>query len=148
MLHVVFQVAHILSPHPVVQDFVKSSTGTAGKNAEEYLITKWLIPKNCVAKKGMTKKHLWLICSIKSLVQLCHRFMYQFFFWIQIYCLIFRLISNSLMYLWQGTLLDICQQEWTLCTSLAQVLLRPHQGVAALGLSCVLQDTWHWLWYE
>ncbi len=37
-VHVIAQVAHIVSHHPVVQEFVKKRNATIGKNAAEYLI--------------------------------------------------------------------------------------------------------------
>ena len=40
LLHVISQVAHILSPNPVVQEFVKNGEVVAGKNAAEHLIKK------------------------------------------------------------------------------------------------------------
>ncbi len=55
LLHVV-QAAHILTPHPVVQAFVKKSTGAVGMNASDYLIKNWLIPKHFVGQEKVEKE--------------------------------------------------------------------------------------------
>ena len=50
LLHVIARVAHILSPSPVVQAYVKNNMVAADMNAAEQLIVKWLLPKTVVGE--------------------------------------------------------------------------------------------------
>ncbi len=51
LLHVIACVAHILSPNPVVQAYTKENMVSADLNAAEFLIGKWLLPKNIVGNE-------------------------------------------------------------------------------------------------
>lgn len=51
LLHVIARVAHILSPSPIVQAYVKNHMVAADMNAAEQLIVKWLLPKTVVGEE-------------------------------------------------------------------------------------------------
>ncbi len=98
LLHVIAQVAHILSPNPVVQEFVKNCEVAAGKNAAEHLIKKWIVPTNLVGNERDEKEASMIDLFHQEFGTIVSLICKNFSLFHLILLLLFRFISKSHRY--------------------------------------------------